>query len=101
MLPASAGINLGHGLIKMRSSREILDLNLSEARDELELLQSRIRDGLCDDAELAVRLKGVFWHLRAAWNGRELAFEDIDALSTEAFEMLGAKPVELPGTAPI
>lgn len=85
----------------MNEAREILELNLSEAAKELEKLISRLKSKGCEDAEIAVRLKGVFWHLRAAWNGRDMSFEDVNALTPSEFDSLGSTPVSLPGETPI
>lgn len=101
MQPVNAGISHGLGLIKMNGTREILELNLTEAAKELRELISRLEAGACEDAEIAVRLKGVFWHLRAAWNGRDMTFQDVNALALSEFDSLGATPVELPGETPI
>ena len=101
MQHANAGINLRHGLIKMSNTPEILDLNLAEAARELALLRSRFKACQCDEAEFAVLLKGVFWHLRAAWNGRHLSFEDVEKLSIHEFDGLGTNPINLPGEPPI
>jgi hypothetical protein len=85
----------------MNLSKEVLELNLKEALDELGFLRSRLNDPQCDEDEVASRLSGVFWHLRAAWNGRSFTLDDISRLSVSDFDKLGSTPVVLPGTPPI
>ena len=78
----------------MNKTREVLDLNLSEAAHELRELISELNTGACDDdMEIAVRLNGVVRHLRAAWNGRDMTFEDIDSMTPSEFDRLGTNPV--------
>jgi len=86
----------------MNETREILNHNLSEAAYELGQLISRLKTGVCDDdVEIAIRLKGVIWHLRVAWNGRDMTFADVEALTLSEFDNLGANPVEFIGEVPV
>lgn len=77
--------------------RELTDINLSEAIAEITQLKSELSQGSLDDVSFAVRLKGVFWYLKAAWNGRRLTLDDCSKTSSEEFDQLGVKSIEFFG----
>ena len=78
----------------MNQTREVLDADLRDAAHELGQLISKLKTGECDDdMDIAVRLNCVIRHLRAAWNGRDMTFEDINAMTLEEFDRLGTNPV--------
>jgi len=81
----------------MNSPTEVFDLNLREALRELEQLIETQKHERLEDACIAVQLKGILWHLHAAWNGRTMSLDEANQLSQEEFDQQGKTFPDFPG----
>jgi hypothetical protein len=65
---------------------------LDEAREHLEALSEKlVREGSCDESDLAVDLGHIYAHLNRAWHSRD---QD-DAITSEQWQEFSGFPTDL------
>ena len=75
---------------------DIIRSNISEAREELQKIESRIaRNQSLDETDFQIAMQHAFHHLCFAWNIRHVATRRYAKLSTAEFEKWGQYPKDL------
>jgi hypothetical protein len=74
---------------------KIIGSKLSEARNELNKLLTKIDAGALQEAELQVGLLHAYHHLNFAWNVRRVATSPYASLTIPEFEAWGKNPIEI------
>ena len=75
---------------------EIILSNVAEAREQLEQIETRARDGRKPaEGELQVMLEHAYHHLNFAWNVRHVSTRRYSNLSDDEFNQWGKYPKEL------
>jgi hypothetical protein len=79
-----------------RLNREVILWNVSEAREELEQIEARLRGGgELTEGELSVMFGHAYHHLNFAWNARRVADEEYRDLKDEDFNAWGKFPTDI------
>lgn len=75
---------------------EVVAPNISDAREELERIESLIAGGTApDDEDFRVRMQHAFHHLNFAWNARHASIDRYANLTQDDFERWGRFPHDL------
>jgi hypothetical protein len=69
--------------------------NLAEAREEVERIQNRIKQGNLSEEEFQVFIEHAYHHLNFAWNARHCRMQDYRKLSTANFNRWSKFPLRL------
>ena len=80
----------------MAISWDIVSLNICEAREELERIESLIAAGTPPDEEdFQICMQHAFHHLNVAWNARHESIDRYANLSQDDYERWGQFPHDL------
>jgi hypothetical protein len=74
---------------------EIIKSNLSEAREELEKLERKAKNGELTEEELQIGLRHAYHHLNFSWNIRQISTSQYASLTQAQFDRWGRYPSEI------
>lgn len=79
-----------------RLNWDIILYNIAEAREQLEQIEARAKDGKKpSEGELQVMLEHAYHHLNFAWNMRRVSTKKYSKLSRAEFNRCGKFPKEI------
>ncbi len=78
-----------------RVNWRIVHSNISEALEELQGLEKKIKQRKCDEIELQLSLQHAYHHLNFAWNIRRVPTKRYVHLTQEEFDEWRKYPAEI------
>ncbi len=66
-------------------NRELIAINLAEAREQLEAIEESLSNPDYSEVELNIELAHAYHHLNFAWNIRHADESELDVLSDESY----------------
>ena len=89
-------VNSNVGIKMKKLNWQIIKSNISEAKQELEKLESQIESGKKPDlVELQISLQHAYHHINFAWNVRNKTLKEYQKFTDKDFKKFGKYPIDI------